>query len=529
MGESGRSVRVQSFPVMMKTIACVGCGGEVAVPETLIGRRGECPLCGARFAVPGEGGEPDASASASATLSLFGRRWPFALPRFEWPFGGPRARRCVVCQRNQFGAPGPCKFCGGETVGLDVAGVAEGLDGALLEADRDFRRQTRLLNIAASTIWGVAAALVFLLLLETLRQRFWLLNGIFFAIFAAPVVVAAAWLHAKAIALVASRFAEKHSGRPEVIDPASARAREVGRIREQIVEPFLDRHGIGEDTPARAPEAERDLLRQLLAREGFPMAPDRCLAFLTACAFRRAFEGFRERIAGKDGPIAAFAEIAPEEGDDRGHLPFLQQVLAEAGRNAEEAHVAAVLHDVRRERKLKSFAADLRQRKPAPNAVASGGSTPADGRLTIEQVDRMNAYNFDLLAGMIYQAQGYFVRETPKAGAQGADVLLERAGERTVVQTKLDPNSVGNAAVQEAMAAKVYYHCHHAIILSNHHFTPSAVELALRGGVTLVDRAGLMAMLDAFNHRPKDHARLAVLLQPTPVPFGPRPPGATPS
>ena len=254
------------------------------------------------------------------------------------------------------------------------------------------------------------------------------------------------------------------------------------------------------------------------------MDPGRCLAFLTACAFRRDFDRFRDRIAGKDGPIAAFAAVAPEEGTDRSNLPFLQQVLAESGRDADEAHVVAILRDVRRDLKLKSFAADLRERKPAPAAVAV--AAPADGRLTIEQVDRMNAYNFELLAGMIYQARGYFVRETPKAGDHGADVLLERAGERTVVQTKLGPDAVGVAAVKEAMAAKAYYQCHHAIVLTNRDFTPTAVDMALNAGVTPVDRAGLIAMLDAFNDRPKDHARLAVLLQPKPVAFGPRPPGA---
>lgn len=492
----------------MKTIACVGCGGEVAVPESLVGRRGECPLCGARFAVPEEGSEPEVEAAPS--------RWPFTLPVFEWPFGGARARRCVACQRNQFVVPGPCTFCGAETVGLDVAAVAEGLDGETVEAHRDFLRHEKVLNIATSAIWAVAAGLALLLLFETMRNRWWLVNLLFFALFAAPLIAGAAWLHAKAVGLIAARFAARHEDRPEVVDPESPRAAAVGRIREEIVEPFLDRHDIAENTPAWAPEEERELLRQLLGREGLPMGAERLRAFLTACAFRRDFNRFRNRLAenGGDASIAAYAEIAPEEGADLANLPYLQQVLAEAGREADEAHVTTVLRDVRRGRKLRSFEADLRERKPAPREPSAVAPAPPGAIVAIEQVDRMEPHNFELLAGMIYQTLGYFAREAPRVGARGADILLEKGGERTVVQAKHDPNSVGNAAVREVLAAKAYYHCQHATVVTNHEFPPSAVELAHRGGVTLVGREGLIAMLDAFNRQPKDYDRLALLLQP---------------
>src|SRR5439155_5599142 len=114
--------------------------------------------------------------------------------------------------------------------------------------------------------------------------------------------------------------------------------------------------------------------------------------------------------------------------------------------------------------------------------------------VSMEQVDAMNPYNFEQLLGMIYQCQGFFVTETPKTGDQGADVFVEKAGERTVIQAKLYNHPVGNGAVQEVIAARTYYRCHHALVASNNTFTRSAIELASRSNVKLVDRQQLKVM-----------------------------------
>jgi HJR/Mrr/RecB family endonuclease len=120
---------------------------------------------------------------------------------------------------------------------------------------------------------------------------------------------------------------------------------------------------------------------------------------------------------------------------------------------------------------------------------------------------------------MIYQSQGYIVKETPKTGDQGADVFIEKAGERSVVQAKLYGHPVGNKAVQEVVAARIYYGCQYAIVVSNNFFTPSAKELARSSNVKLVDQTEFLSMLAAFNKSPKDYARLAILMKPAQVPL----------
>jgi len=52
---------------------------------------------------------------------------------------------------------------------------------------------------------------------------------------------------------------------------------------------------------------------------------------------------------------------------------------------------------------------------------------------------------------------GYNVLKTPYSKDQGADLILERFEEMTVVQAKRYKGNVGNSAVQEVVASKAYY------------------------------------------------------------------------
>lgn len=505
----------------MKTVECVACGQDVRVPEKLVGGRGECPLCGARFAVPDESAEPDRELGPEADAAP-SPWWRLAPPHLAWPLGDPAARRCVACQRNHFALPGPCPDCGGATAGLDVGAVASGDDGALQEAFADFQHHEKFLSHAVTAIWAVAAALALLLLVAMMRNRNLVVNLLFFALFAAPIVAGAAWLQARAAGLIGARFARRHPA-----DRAAPRARGLERARDQVVEPFLDRHGVVEGMPIRAPEEELGLLRQLLAREDVALPADRVRPFLAACALRRDFDRFRWDLDGQPGvdraPMVAYAALVPDESGDPARLPYLRQVLADAGRDADEGHVAAVLRDVRRERKLKSFAADLKERRPAPATVSGPvlGTTPIGPGVPIARVDGMAARNFEPLLALIHRARGDAVQEAARAGEPGVDLILERPGERVVLQGQLAHEPVGPRAVQRAVAAQHYYRCRRAIVATNHHFAPDAAALAAAEGVELIDRRGLIALLDAFNRTPaRDDPRLAPLLAPDPAGVG---------
>jgi HJR/Mrr/RecB family endonuclease len=182
---------------------------------------------------------------------------------------------------------------------------------------------------------------------------------------------------------------------------------------------------------------------------------------------------------------------------------MLLQMLSDKGETRAKDVVMAELSTWRHEHKLRGFALDLAQRREGETL-----------NVRLEDVDRMDPFKFELLVGMIYQTLGYAITETRKTGDQGADVFLEKAGEKTVVQTKLYTAPVGNHAVQEVIAARSHYRCQHAIVLTNNSFTRSAIELAASTKVHLVDRQQLNAMLQTFNRSPKNYSRLADLLKP---------------
>ena len=80
---------------------------------------------------------------------------------------------------------------------------------------------------------------------------------------------------------------------------------------------------------------------------------------------------------------------------------------------------------------------------------------------------------------------GWKTKVTQASGDQGADIIATQGNDIMVVQCKLYSKPVGNAAVQEAVAAKAHYGCNKAMVISAAGFTKSAKALANSNGVML--------------------------------------------
>ena len=91
----------------------------------------------------------------------------------------------------------------------------------------------------------------------------------------------------------------------------------------------------------------------------------------------------------------------------------------------------------------------------------------------------------------LYNKMGYEVEPTKLSGDQGADVVVIKFGEKTVIQAKRYGGTVGNKAVQEIIAAISLYKAQKGIVITNNYFTKSAVELAEANKIELIDRDGL--------------------------------------
>ena len=77
------------------------------------------------------------------------------------------------------------------------------------------------------------------------------------------------------------------------------------------------------------------------------------------------------------------------------------------------------------------------------------------------------------------QERGYSTKTTVASGDQGADIIAEKDGIRIAVQCKYrTEGSVGNDAIQQALAGKMYYDCDLALVITNVDFTPKAITAA---------------------------------------------------
>lgn len=119
--------------------------------------------------------------------------------------------------------------------------------------------------------------------------------------------------------------------------------------------------------------------------------------------------------------------------------------------------------------------------------VAAGfdaGSVPLDG------------HEFEHWVADALTRYGWKAEVTRGSGDQGLDVIAEKKGKRVGLQCKLYGGPVGNKAVQEAHAGKVYYGVDAVGVLTNASFTPSATALAAVTGVKLFSQHDIPSLFE---------------------------------
>ena len=97
--------------------------------------------------------------------------------------------------------------------------------------------------------------------------------------------------------------------------------------------------------------------------------------------------------------------------------------------------------------------------------------------------------------GLIYEnlcmeiliENGWKVKATPNTGDQGVDLIASIDNLRICIQCKNHKKPVGNKAVQEISAGKIYWKGTHAVLISKSGFTKSAQQLARANKVKLIN------------------------------------------
>ncbi len=121
--------------------------------------------------------------------------------------------------------------------------------------------------------------------------------------------------------------------------------------------------------------------------------------------------------------------------------------------------------------------------------------SPSDEMVSIFTIDKMSGYEFEEFLKRLFEKMGYRVVHTPLSNDQGADLIVEKFGERIVIQAKNWTNNVGNSAIQEIVAAVRHYQANKAMVISSSGFTLSAIDLAESNGVELWDRQKLISAI----------------------------------
>jgi len=137
-------------------------------------------------------------------------------------------------------------------------------------------------------------------------------------------------------------------------------------------------------------------------------------------------------------------------------------------------------------------------------AIELGYDNPG---LSMNDIDKLNPEEFEILSALIYSNQGYNTSLTPQHDF-GADCIALGRGDapNVLIQCKKkgirSKSRVGNSAVQEIVAAQKEYERQKQIsfeklvVITNGYFTDAAKIQANSNGVILIDRNGLFDVID---------------------------------
>lgn len=128
----------------------------------------------------------------------------------------------------------------------------------------------------------------------------------------------------------------------------------------------------------------------------------------------------------------------------------------------------------------------------------SENDSPIDRRIQMYngKYDYMDGHDFEYFCADLLRRNGFCnVKVTQESNDQGVDIVAEKDGILYGIQCKRYSSDVGNKAVQEVFSGLAFYHCHVGVVLTNQHFTKSAIELAQVNRVLLWDREKLEILI----------------------------------
>ena len=227
-----------------------------------------------------------------------------------------------------------------------------------------------------------------------------------------------------------------------------------------------------------------DNLHSLLMKKGVKIEKFSLIKLVNSEFLKQDYARFKERMlmlepVTRTEFIKIFLEMYPDKNSK--YLDYLNELLSEFGfEKLSPYHIPRY----KKEMELEGFEKQLKDN--------------CTKKHSIWQVDMMNGFEFEDFLAELYKNMGYSLERTPYSGDQGADLIVYKYGEKSVIQAKNYSDKVSNKAVQEVVAAKGFYKCERAIVVTNNYFTNSAVDLARANDVELIDREGLELLINKY-------------------------------
>jgi restriction system protein len=105
---------------------------------------------------------------------------------------------------------------------------------------------------------------------------------------------------------------------------------------------------------------------------------------------------------------------------------------------------------------------------------------------------------FEHWTASVLNMHGWDAQATQGSGDQGSDVVAIYGRHKCIIQCKLYRSPVGNKAVQEVNAAKTFFDGDSAVVVGKSGYTRSAMQLADKNGVRLIDVSELPNLSNAL-------------------------------
>ncbi|MFC7443415.1 restriction endonuclease [Laceyella putida] len=114
---------------------------------------------------------------------------------------------------------------------------------------------------------------------------------------------------------------------------------------------------------------------------------------------------------------------------------------------------------------------------------------------TLDQLKKMDPFEFERFIGKQFEKRGYLVKVTKATGDQGIDLDCYKNGKRIIVQCKRYQKQVPSGEVMKFVGVKHFHNADEAYFITTGYFTSAGIKYAKKEQIRLIDGSELMRWL----------------------------------